>query len=76
MGKMKIMSPIEGDKLISWDLEDPKSVERAKKKFEAHIQAGHKAYKVKQEPRPSGTPVKTFNPKAEEYLLVPATAGG
>lgn len=76
MGTMRVMSPVDGDKVLSWDPDDPKSVEKAQKKFEKHIADGNKAYKVTNKPQRSGQPVKTFNADAEEYLLAPAMAGG
>lgn len=76
MHEMRIMSPIDGDKHVTWDPNDPKSVKKARKAFEKHVDAGHKAFKVKHVPDRKGSPVKTFNPDEEEYLLAPAMAGG
>lgn len=74
---MRIMSPIEGDDHVTWDPEDPKSVEKAKAKFDKAIKKGHKAFKVVYEKvQKTGEQIHEFDPAHKEILLVPQMAGG
>lgn len=75
MGSMKIMTPLDGDKHVEWDPTDTGSVERARKRFDEHVAAGHKAYSVERATK-RGTPIDAFDPDAGEILLAPAMAGG
>lgn len=72
MGKLKVLSP-RGDDEIPWLAEDPASAAAAKEIFEAKRSAGCAAFlKV-----PDGHElIKTFDPDAEEILIVKPLVGG
>lgn len=78
MGKIRVMTPVSGDKSVEWDPEDQSSVEKAKDEFKKLIDKGYKLYEVAKRTvtERKGEPVTEFDASAGEYIAVPAMAGG
>lgn len=76
MGKIRVMTPKDGDNSVQWDPEDADSVKAAKDEFDKLMADGHKMYKTKATTTRTGDPVDEFDPTVGEYVAVPAMAGG
>lgn len=76
MGQIRVMTPKDGDKSVTWDPENAESVKAAKDEFDKLKSDGHKLYKTKTTTTRTGEPVDEFDPSVGEYLAVPAMAGG
>jgi hypothetical protein len=74
---MEIMGP-EGHAEISWDMDDPESVEDAEQMFKDLLDKGYQAFEVS---HISGNPgkgrrVRKFDPYLESIVMIPPVAGG
>ena len=74
MGTMSTMGR-KGDVKVSWNPDNKKEVEAAKRIFEENIKKGFAAF---QETRggKKGVQVKEFNKNAESVLFIPPVQGG
>jgi hypothetical protein len=75
MGTMRIMGAT-GDEPVSWDPENPRDVQKAKRIFTKRLKDGYQAYRVERVAHRTGTPVTEFDPQAGEYLFAMPMAGG
>ena len=74
---LKIMDPKHGDEVVPWDPNDPKSVTKAKKKFNAALKKGGMAYKVVTETvQKKGEQIREFDPTLGQIIITPPLAGG
>lgn len=64
-----------GDTKIMYDPKNEDEVEIAEEQFNALIDKGFKAYKVKKDGE-KGVAVKVFKPSEGKYILVPPIVGG
>ena len=76
-GTLSVMGP-EGHAEISWDMDDPESVEDAEQMFNDLIAKGYQAFEVS---HIAGSPGKgrkitEFDEFLEEIIMVPPVAGG
>lgn len=76
MGKLRMMGPEAGDEPLTWDPQNEKETEDARKTFEEYIGKGYAAYRVEQALQRKGEPVSEFDPQESEYLLAAPVAGG
>jgi len=74
MGTMAIMGK-EGDVKVTWDPDNTKEVEAAKKTFSENIAKGFKAFRM-YDGEKKGTELKEFDKYAEKVLFVVPLAGG
>lgn len=72
---MRIQYPQDGDKHVTWEPDDAKSVAKAKKAFDTAIGKGHKAFRVESKATP-GEAVSEFDPTHKELLLIAGMSGG
>lgn len=71
MGRMRIMGR-RGDSVVEWD---QKTADAAQKKFDEFLTGGGLAFKA-DKVGGEAEQVKSFDPKAEELILVPQIRGG
>lgn len=76
MGRIKVMTPEDGDKHIVWDPSDEKGVSKAKKEFDKLKKKGHRIFKVSRKPQRTGNEVSEFDAGEHEYIVLPPMAGG
>ena len=74
MGEMRIMSTL-GDTKVIWDPKNEDETEAAEDQFNALLDKGFKAFKVKKDGK-QGINVKNFNENEGMYILAPPLAGG
>jgi hypothetical protein len=65
-----------GDSHIYWDKDDDKSIKNAKTKFKDFLKKGYKAYRVGEDEKKAGWPIKEFPEFAGALVLIPPMAGG
>lgn len=75
MGEMRILTK-SGDDKVSWDPNDDKSTDFAEKQFNEYIKKGYKAYRLDEEGKKAGWPIKEFPPHAAKLLFIPKIVGG
>jgi hypothetical protein len=75
MAKLRLLRTGHGDLcLAEWDASQPETVARAEAVFAEHFTAGRLAFRLD---GPGQTrPIRAFDAKAPEILLVPAIQGG
>ncbi len=73
MGHFTFLSQ-SGDDSFVWDKDDPRQVKEAKEKFEKWTNKGHKIFKISRKGKQ--TPLKSFEPDAEEILVIQTTRKG
>lgn len=73
MGEMRAINST-GDTKVTWDSENPREVEAARKSFEEYMSKGFTAYKGKDQGR--GKKLTAFDPDLEFIVLVPPAVGG
>lgn len=71
MGRMRIMGR-RGDSVVEWNQE---TADAAQKEFDEFLTGGGLAFKADKEGGEAER-VKSFDPKAEELILVPQLRGG
>ena len=75
---MKVLDQT-GHTTHGWDADKPDEVAIAKAAFDAAIKKGYRAFNViedKDGESKRGTPMTTFDPAAEQMILVPQLQGG
>lgn len=74
MGELSWLSK-EGDTKVIWDPKNEDEVEAAEAQFDALIDKGFAAYKVKKDGS-KGRKISQFDEKAGKIIMVPAVMGG
>lgn len=75
MGTMNILS-MEGDESVTWDKDDPESVEKARRKFLEFLgERKGMAIRMNKDGE-KGDKMTDFDPEAERVILMPLIAGG
>jgi hypothetical protein len=76
MGTM-VTANVKGDVILRWDRNDPESVDKARREFNAMI-GGRRFTALGRAGRIRGreVPLHEFDPNMREILMVPAMAGG
>jgi hypothetical protein len=75
MAKLRLLKTGHGDLcLAEWDANQPETIAEASAAFTANFTAGRMAFSLD---GPGQTrPIRAFDPKAAEILIVPAIQGG
>ena len=74
MGELAIMGK-EGDTKVIWDVENEDEVEAAEAQFDALMDKGFSAFKVKKNGDP-GVQIRKFKADAGKIIMVPPVTGG
>lgn len=74
IGQMRELNE-SGDSTVSWDSDNAEEVQAARATFDRLVGKGFMAYKVTGKDR-RGEQIRSFDPKAERIMLVPAMQGG
>ena len=77
MGQLTFLCE-KGDESLVWDREDVNQVNDAEKKFEKWKAKGYKMFTVQKGGwgKKKQTPIETFDPQAEEILVIQTTKKG
>src|SRR5690554_1997428 len=77
-GVMRVMTPKDGDKRITWDSRDFTQVREAKEMFDKCVAEGLVPYRVGVGGKATSEVMTEFDPHAEEIIFVPIrqVAGG
>ena len=75
MAKLRLLKTGHGDLcLAEWDAKYPETIDRARVAFSENFTAGRLAFRLD---GPGQTrPIRAFDPRASEILIVPAIQGG
>jgi hypothetical protein len=75
MAKLRLLKTGHGDLcLAEWDRDKPETVEQAASAFAEHLTPGRLAFCL--EGAGQSRPIREFDPRAAEILIVPAIQGG
>lgn len=76
MGQLIFMDE-SGDKAVVWDKNDPAQVQDARDKFEKWKGKGHQMYRITGSGKKrQQVPIDTFDPSAEEIIVIQTTKKG
>ena len=75
-GEMRVMMARDGDIKYKWRADVQHEVELARAAFDKAIAKGFRAFRIDAKGNMEGQPIKTFDPAAEQIVLVPQIVGG